>query len=80
MLLAGGWDIVVLQETHHENSEQGERWAREGAGPGKPWEGQTFWAHGTTASRGVAILIRDRIHLSRPTQFTLRRDRGGCSD
>jgi exonuclease III len=64
VLLSGSWDIVVLQETHHENSEQGERWAREGAGLGKPWEGQTFWAHGTTASRGVAILIRDRVHLT----------------
>jgi exonuclease III len=64
MLLSGSWDIVVLQETHHESSEQGLRWAREGAGPGKPWSGQTFWAHGTTASRGVAILVRDRIHLS----------------
>ena len=64
MLLSGSWDIVVLQETHHESSEQGLRWAREGAGPGKPWSGQTFWAHGTTASRGVAIFVRDRIQLS----------------
>lgn len=23
MLLSGHWDIVVLQETHHESSEQG---------------------------------------------------------
>lgn len=64
LLVSGTWDIVVLQETHHENSAQGERWAREGAGPGKPWEGQTFWAEGTTASRGVAILVRDRSHLT----------------
>ena len=64
MLLQGNWDIVVLQETHHENREQGNRWAREGAGSGQPWEGQTFWAHGTTACRGVAILIKASLALS----------------
>lgn len=25
----------MLQETHHENRKQGDRWAREGAGPGQ---------------------------------------------
>jgi exonuclease III len=63
-MVQGTWDIVVLQGTHHENSEQGNRWEMEGAGPGQPWEGQTFWAHGTTASRGVALLVRARLALS----------------
>ena len=59
-LMQGRWDIVLLQETHHRDLEQGLQWSREGAGEGRPWPGATYWAHGTTASRGVAILFRDR--------------------
>lgn len=62
-LLQGPWDVILLQETHHRDDEQGIQWCREGAGEGRPWPGVSFWAHGTTASRGVAILIRDTIDL-----------------
>ena len=43
-LLLGNWDIVVLQETHHDDEAEGLAWAREGAGVGKPWLGDTFWS------------------------------------
>lgn len=63
-LLDGPWDVVVLQETHHSSTEQGLQWTREGAGRGRPWPGACFWAEGTTASRGVAILFRDKPDIS----------------
>ena len=62
-LIDSPWDIIVLQETHHIDEEQGIRWTREGAGDGRPWLGTCFWAAGTSASRGVAILLRDRMAL-----------------
>ena len=65
-LLTGRWDIVLLQETHHKDEEQGLQWTREGAGEGRPWPGVSFWTHGTTASRGVAILVRDRADWEQP--------------
>lgn len=62
-LMEGGWDVILLQETHHKDEEQGLRWAREGAGEGRPWPGTSFWVHGTTASRGVAVLLKDTLDL-----------------
>lgn len=59
-LIHSPYDIILLQETHHRDTEQGLQWSREGAGDGRPWPGATYWAHGTTASRGVAVLLRDR--------------------
>jgi exonuclease III len=41
--------VVVLCETHSKNDAETTSWAQEGAGPGMPWEGQTFWHHGTSA-------------------------------
>ena len=70
-LIDGPWDIIVLQETHHTDEEQSIRWTREGAGNGRPWPGSCFWAAGTTASRGVAILLRDRASLQDVTQHSL---------
>ena len=64
MLMDGPWDVIVLQETHHTDREQGIRWAGEGAGEGRPWDGDSYWAHGTSASRGVAILTRARAILT----------------
>ncbi|KAA6416665.1 MAG: hypothetical protein FRX49_13364 [Trebouxia sp. A1-2] len=34
------------------------QWCREGAGPTAPWDGPSFWAAGTSASRGVALLFK----------------------
>ena len=59
MLQQQSWDIVCLQETHHPDGNMAEEWCRAGAGPGLPWRGQTFWHAGTSASRGVAVLIRE---------------------
>ena len=58
MLLEQGWDVVCLQETHHPSGDEAARWCREGAGPGRPWQGHAFWNKGTSASRGVGVLIR----------------------
>ena len=64
MLMDGPWDVIVLQETHHTDREQGIRWAGKGAGEGRPWDGDSYWAHGTSASRGVALLTRARAILT----------------
>ena len=57
-LLQGNWDVIVLTETHCPSSDTAERWLREGAGPGQPWLGTAHWNHGTSRSRGVAVLMR----------------------
>ena len=56
-LKAGGWHVIVLQETHCENQEQGMRWAREAG-----WHGRTFWSAHPTNPRntaGVGVLFRE---------------------
>lgn len=42
-------DICLLQETH-SSPQTGFLWARE-------WGGQVFYSHGSSGSRGVAILL-----------------------
>lgn len=66
MLATQHFDIVFLQETHHRDVSQGEEWAREGAGQGRPWGGSSFWCHGTTASCGVAVLVAADSAISDP--------------
>jgi exonuclease III len=47
-------DIIYLQETHSvEKIEQ--KWTRE-------WGGHTYFAHGTSGSKGVAIFISRKIN------------------
>ena len=55
-------DIVLLQETHTSDDAAVRRWAAEAASGA--WRGQQFWHHGTSASRGVAILVRDSDRVS----------------
>ena len=57
-ILKGHWDVVVLTETHCPDDATVVRWLAEGAGPGQPWQGPAFWHHGTSRSRGVAVLLR----------------------
>ena len=66
-LAQGRWDVVLLQETHH-GSHHPAAWTKEGWGPGHPWLGQGFWAQGTTASCGVAILLSDTAPLTNISQ------------
>ena len=65
-LLAGPWDVVVLVETHCSGDTAAHAWVQEGAGPGQPWRGHAFWAHGTSASRGVAVLLHPRLAARDP--------------
>jgi len=58
MLIEGGWDVVVLQETHHASSAEGIGWARDGGGATHTWEGLSEWHHRTSHSGGVAVLFR----------------------
>lgn len=55
--------VVLLSETHCTSEEQGQAWAQEGAGPGRPWQGMALWANqmeqGQRAAGGVGILIAD---------------------
>ena len=39
-------------------TSEGEAWAREGAGPTRPWPGTAFWAE--LGRRGVALLFSER--------------------
>lgn len=57
-VMDAAWDVLLLSETHCGGLAVVHKWLKEGAGPGKPWLGAHFWAHGTSASRGVAILLR----------------------
>ena len=66
----------MLQETHHGSEEQGLQWTREGAGKGKPWLGTGFWLEGTSVSRGVAVLFRDKPDLASMTDATPEAVRG----
>ena len=58
-LLEGPWQVIALQETHSESNAETLEWMREGAGPGRPWRGVGFWHHGTSRSRGVAVLLKE---------------------
>ncbi len=57
--------VIALQETHHATQAEAAQWCREGAGPTAPWDGPSFWAAGTSASRGVALLFKACPLLSR---------------
>ena len=59
LLRSGCWDVVALQETHHIDSDEGKAWAASGVGSLLAWPGVSFWSHGTSASRGVALLFKD---------------------
>ena len=63
-LLSGPWHVIALQETHHASQAEATQWCREGAGPTAPWDGPSFWAAGTTSSRGVALLFKATSLLS----------------
>ena len=49
-------DLVLLQETHSSDDAAVRRWMAEAGN--EAWRGQAFWHHGTSASRGVAVLVR----------------------
>jgi hypothetical protein len=68
-VLSAGWDVVVLSETHCGGPDVAAKWLKEGAGPGKPWLGQAFWSHGTSASRGVAVLLRQGFAAKAKVEF-----------
>ena len=66
-------DIILLQETHSVDDATTRRWTVE-AGSGA-WRGQLFWHHGTSASRGVAVLIRDTAPVTE-ARVTYKDDAG----
>ena len=74
-LQAGPWHVIALQETHHATSAEAAQWCREGAGPTAPWDGPSFWAAGTSASRGVALLFKTCTLLTAVT--SVHSDPGG---
>jgi len=52
------WDVALLKETHHTDEAEGQAWTQEGPHGLRPnWSGLSFWCHGSTTSRGVAILL-----------------------
>jgi len=64
VLKAGPWHVIAPQETHHATQAEAAQWCREGAGPTAPWDGPSFWAADTSASRGVALLFKSCPLLS----------------
>ena len=60
-------DLILLQETHCENSSDKYIWGHE-------WEGDTFWSYGTKLSRGVAILVKPNLDIK---VSELERDKQG---
>ena len=59
------WDVVLLQETHHSDGTEGQAWTQEGPHGLRPnWSGPSFWCHGSTTSRGVAILLRPTADIA----------------
>ena len=50
-------DICLLQETHCESQTDIVSWSNE-------WEGKTFWSIGTNYSKGVAILIKEKLDIT----------------
>lgn len=50
-------DICLLQETHCESQKDKLSWSKE-------WGGQTFWSVGTNFSRGVAILLKEKLDIT----------------
>ena len=62
------WDVVLLQETHHSNREEGEEWAQEGPHGLRPnWTGPSFWSHGSNTSCGVAVFVRPQAQITNIT-------------
>ena len=53
------FDVVLLQETHHASEAVGLGWASELTGGVPHWKGPSFWSHGSSQARGVAILFRE---------------------
>ena len=72
-LQSGPWHVIALQETHHATQTEAAQWCREGAGPTAPWNGPSFWAAGTSASRGVALLFKPCPLLSGATSAAVDR-------
>ena len=58
-------DIALLQETHSGSDAVVQQWQAE-MGADCHWRGSQFWHHGTSASRGVAVLVRDECGISEP--------------
>ena len=58
-------DIALLQETHSGSDAAVQQWQAE-VGADCHWEGSQFWHHGTSASRGVAVLVRGSSGISEP--------------
>ena len=61
-----------LASTHHADDTEGQAWAEEGPhGLTANWSGPSFWSHGSTASRGVAVflffifLVEESLYVSR---------------
>lgn len=65
LLHRDSWDVVLLQETHHTDDAEAQAWTQEGPHGLRPnWSGPSFWCHGSSASRGVAILLRPTADIA----------------
>jgi exonuclease III len=51
------YDVVLLQETHCNNDVESKNWANE-------WGGTCFWNNANSSSKGVGIMIKDKLSLN----------------
>ena len=55
-LLASGFDVFMLQETHLASARLGKSWEQE-------WGVRTVWSPGTNRSAGVALLVHPKCSV-----------------
>ena len=48
------WDVILLQETHCHLNKEKFRWSKE-------WDGYSIWSLGTSHSKGVTILCKEKM-------------------
>ena len=48
------WDVILLQETHCHLNKEKFRWCKE-------WDGYSIWSLGTSHSKGVTILCKEKM-------------------
>jgi len=54
-----------IVETHHTDEAERQAWTQMGPHGLRPnWSGPSFWCHGSTTSRGVAILLSPSADIS----------------
>ena len=63
MLRQKRYDIILLQETHCNSNVESTKW-------GNQWGGKSWWANGSSASKGVAVLLKHKFQFAIENIYT----------